>query len=51
MRAASAEHGACGRRPRVRVARAEMEKGMVIKEMSEATILEKLDKELAKFDR
>ena len=37
--------------PRVRVVRAEMREGVVVKEMSEQTVLERLDKGLAELDK
>ena len=37
--------------PRVRVSRAEMADGVVVKEMSEATVLERLDKDLANLEK
>ena len=37
--------------PRVRVTRAEMDEGVVVKEMSEAAVLARLNKELAAVDK
>jgi len=37
--------------PRVRVARAEMGDKVVVKEMSETAVLEKLDRDLAELER
>ena len=37
--------------PRIRVMRAEMEAGMVVKEMSEQTVLARLEKDLAAVEK
>ena len=37
--------------PRVRVARAEMEAGVTVKEMSETAVLEQLDKDLTSLEK
>ena len=37
--------------PRIRVMRAEMESGMVVKEMSEQTVLARLEKDLAAVEK